>query len=124
MSVPARAVAALAVPAAFLVGLVFFPMALSATAVVPSINSLNNVFTVVAVPMYFVSGIFFPVSSLPDWMEPIVWALPLTAAAHLMRGLVLGPLDMTHLYAFLALVTMAVVFGLVATALMRRRLIT
>ncbi|MCY4625462.1 MAG: ABC transporter permease [Chloroflexi bacterium] len=116
--------AVLAVPAAFLVGLVFFPMALSATAVVPSINSLNNVFTVVAVPMYFVSGIFFPVSSLPDWMEPIVWALPLTAAAHLMRGLVLGPLDMTHLYAFLALVTMAVVFGLVATALMRRRLIT
>ena len=67
--------AVLAVPAAFLVGLVFYPMALSATAVVPSINSLNNVFTVVAVPMYFVSGIFFPVSSLPDWMEPIVWAL-------------------------------------------------
>lgn len=116
--------AALAVPAAFLVGLVFFPMALSATAVVPSINSLNNVFTVVAVPMYFVSGIFFPVSSLPDWMEPIVWALPLTSAAHLMRGLVLGPLDLTHLYAFLALVTMAVVFGLLATHLMRRRLIT
>ncbi len=116
--------AAMAVPAAFLVGLVFFPMALSATAVVPSINSLNNVFTVVAVPMYFVSGIFFPVSSLPDWMEPIVWTLPLTAAAHLMRGLVLGPLDLTHLYAFLALVTMAVVFGLLATHLMRRRLIT
>ncbi len=116
--------AALAVPAAFLVGLVFFPMALSATAVVPSINSLNNVFTVVAVPMYFVSGIFFPVSSLPDWMEPIVWALPLTASAHLMRGLVLGGLDMTHLYAFLALVGMVVAFGLLATFLMRRRLIT
>ena len=111
-------------PTAFLVGLVFFPLALSATAVVPSINSLNNIFTVVAVPMSFVSGIFFPVSSLPDWMEPIVWALPLTSAAHLMRGLVLGPLDITHLYAFLALVAMMVFFGLLATHLMRRRLIT
>ena len=116
--------AVLSVPAAFLVGLVFYPMALSATAVVPSINSLNNVFTVVAVPMYFVSGIFCPVSSLPDWMEPIVWALPLTAAAHLMRGLVLGGLDITHLFAALALVAMAVGFGLLATFLMRRRLIT
>ena len=116
--------AVLAVPAAFLVGLVFYPMALSATAVVPSINSLNNVFTVVAVPMYFVSGIFFPVSSLPDWMEPIVWALPLTPAAHLIRGLVLGGLDVTHLYSALALVAMAVGFGLLATHLMRRRLIT
>lgn len=115
--------AALAVPAAFLVGLVFFPLALSATAVVPSINSLNNIFTVLAVPMSFVSGIFFPVSSLPDWMEPIVWALPLTPAAHLMRGLVLGSLDVTHLYAFIALVAMAVGFGLLATHLMRRRLI-
>ena len=116
--------AVLAIPTAFLVGLVFYPMALCATAVVPSINSLNNVFTVVAVPMYFVSGIFFPVSGLPDWAEPVVWALPLTASAHLMRGLVLGPLDMTHLYAFLALVAMMVFFGLLATHLMRRRLIT
>ena len=116
--------AVLAVPTAFLVGLVFYPMALSATAVVPSINSLNNVFTVVAVPMYFVSGIFFPVSSLPDWMQPIVWALPLTPAAHLMRGLVLGGLDITHLYSALALVVMAIGFGLLATHLMRRRLIT
>ena len=102
--------AVLAVPSAFLVGLVF--------------NSLNNVFTVVAVPMYFVSGIFFPVSSLPDWMQPIVWALPLTPAAHLMRGLVLGGLDITHLYSALALVGMAAGFGLLATFLMRRRLIT
>lgn len=115
--------AVLAIPTAFLVGLVFYPMALCATAVVPSINSLNNVFTVIAVPMYFVSGIFFPVSSLPDWLEPVVWALPLTASAHLMRGLVLGPLDVTHLYAFVALAAMIAVFWLLATHLMRRRLI-
>ena len=116
--------AVLAVPTAFLVGLVFYPIALSATAVAPSINSLNNVFTLLAVPMYFLSGIFFPVSGLPDWIEPIVWVLPLTPASHLMRGLILGDLDITHLWSLLALVAMAVLFGILATYLMRRRLVT
>jgi lipooligosaccharide transport system permease protein len=116
--------AILVVPTAFLVGLVFYPIALSATALAPSINSLNNVFTLLAVPMYFLSGIFFPVSGLPNWVEPIVWMLPLTPAAHLMRGLILGDLDITHLWALLALVAMAVVFGIIATHLMRRRLVT
>ena len=41
-----------------------------------------------------------------------------------MRGLVLGGLDITHLFAALALVGMAAGFGLLATFLMRRRLIT
>ena len=41
-----------------------------------------------------------------------------------MRGLVLGGLDITHLYSALALVVMAIGFGLLATHLMRRRLIT
>ena len=116
--------AILVVPTAFLVGLVFYPIALSATALAPSINSLNNVFTLLAVPMYFLSGIFFPVSGLPNWVEPIVWMLPLTPAAHLMRGLILGDLDITHLWALLALIAMAVVFGIIATHLMRRRLVT
>jgi len=116
--------ALLVVPSAFLVGLVFYPIALSATALAPSINSLNNVFTLLAVPMYFLSGIFFPVSGLPDWIEPIVWILPLTPAAHLMRGLVLGHLDLSHLAATLALVAMAIFFGILATFLMRRRLVT
>ena len=116
--------ALLVIPSAFLVGLVFYPIALCATALAPSINSLNNVFTLLAVPMYFLSGIFFPVSGLPDWVEPIVWALPLTPAAHLMRGLILGHLDFSHFAATLALVAMAIFFGILATLLMRRRLVT
>ena len=115
--------AILTLPAAVLVGLVFAGMALCATAVAPSINSLNNVFTVVAVPMYFVSGIFFPVHSLPDWMELVVWALPLTTAAHLMRGLTQGEMDMTHLVSAAALVALMLIFGALAIVLMRRRLI-
>ena len=48
----------------------------------------------------------------------------LTPAAHLMRGLVLGHLDLSHLAATLALVAMAIFFGILATFLMRRRLVT
>jgi lipooligosaccharide transport system permease protein len=116
--------ALLVVPAGFLTGLVFAMMALSITAVAPTISSLNNVFTLIATPIFFLSGVFFPVTALPEAVQSAVWVLPLTPAVHLIRGLTLGQVGLAHLASALALVGMAVAFGLLATVLMRRRLVT
>jgi lipooligosaccharide transport system permease protein len=115
--------AVLAVPAGFLTGLVFAMMAVSITAVAPTMSVLNNVFTLLATPMFFVSGVFFPVSTLPEAVQPVVWALPLTPAVHLIRGLTLGDLGLAHLGSAGLLLAEAVAFGLLATFLMRRRLV-
>ena len=39
----------------------------------------------VMLPMYVVSGVFFSASRFPDWMQPFIRALPLTALNDGMR---------------------------------------
>ena len=51
---------------------------------------MGDYFTLVLTPMSFVSGVFFPVSQLPGWLQAVSAWLPLTAAIELARPLVLG----------------------------------
>ncbi len=44
----------------------------------------------VNLPMLFLSGVFFPVSSLPDFLGPIVRAMPLTYVADALRQTMLN----------------------------------
>ena len=41
-------------------------------------------------PMFLFSGTFFPVSQLPDWLEPVAWLTPLWHGVDLCRDLALG----------------------------------
>ncbi len=45
---------------------------------------------VVTFPMLFLSGVFFPVDAMPDWIRPLVSALPLTYLGDGMRQLMVG----------------------------------
>ena len=44
----------------------------------------------VIVPMFLFAGVFFPVSQLPSWLEPVAWATPLWHGATLCRDLTAG----------------------------------
>ena len=37
-------------------------------------------------PLFLFSGTFYPVSQLPDWVQPIVWLSPLFHGIELSRG--------------------------------------
>ena len=45
---------------------------------------------VITFPMLFLSGIFFPLDSMPDWIRPVVGAMPLTYLGDAMRQLMVG----------------------------------
>ena len=92
-------------------------------AVAPHTTFLTLVFTLVATPLYFFSGAFFPISILPDWVEPIAWAMPLTAGVHVARGFALGSFDITHLWAAIYVVLLTAIMWPAAIYLLRRRLI-
>jgi lipooligosaccharide transport system permease protein len=47
----------------------------------------------VIIPMFLFAGIFFPVSQLPDWLEPVAWVTPLWHGITLCRDLTSGTLD-------------------------------
>ncbi len=115
--------AVLTLPMSILVGIMFASMAMTLTAVAPSINVLSNFFTLFVTPMFFFSGTFFPLDQLPQALQTLAWVLPLTSATHIMRGLVQGEMTITMLGALAIILLFTIVFLYSALVLMRRRLI-
>ncbi len=109
--------------AAALVGIQFGALGLIFAALAPNIHILSLSFTVVASPLYFFSGAFFPISVLPDWLEPVAWATPLTPSVHLARGFLTGSLDMSHLLSALYVLGTIAVLIPIASMLLHRRLV-
>ena len=109
--------------AAVLTGMQFGALGLIFAALSPNVHVLSLTFTVVASPLYFFSGAFFPISVLPDWVEPIAWAAPLTPCVHLARGFETGDLGVSHLLSGLYVIALTVVLTPIASALLHRRLI-
>lgn len=105
------------------VGTVFGGIGLLFASLAPTMHALSLVFTLVATPMYFFSGAFFPIDVLPDWLQPAAWALPLTALVELARGFALGALTQVHLWCALWVVGLSVALYPLALSCMRRRLL-
>ena len=110
--------------AAILVGMEIGAIGLIFAALSSNTHTLSLVFTVVATPLYFFSGSFFPITVLPDVLEPLAWALPLTPGVHIAQGFARGQLALTHLYSALYMVGLTAVILPVAIHLLKRRLVT
>ncbi len=54
-----------------------------------NVNAANGLANVIAMPMMFFSGVFFPTTSLPWIMPQVVKLLPLTPLLDALRGVVL-----------------------------------
>ncbi len=109
--------------AGVLVGLEFGAIGLCFAAGSPTLPVLTLVFTVIATPLFFFSGSFFPIEVLPDFLQPVAWVAPLTPGVHLARGFAQGSLDWTHLAAAGYQLFLSVAFFPLAVLLLRRRLI-
>lgn len=105
------------------VGTVFGGIGLLFAALAPSVHALSLVFTVVATPLYFFSGSFFPISVLPDWLEPLAHVAPLTPLVHLARGFTMTGLTAGHAASAAYVVVLSVMLFPLAVWLLRRRLL-
>ena len=54
-----------------------------------TIETISGLMNLVMLPMWVCSGVFFSAERFPDWMQPVVNALPLTALNQLLRGIML-----------------------------------
>ena len=115
--------ALLTIPVAYLIGLSFASMAMVLTSTAPTIGAMNNFLTLFILPMFYVSGTFFPLDNLPDLVQRAAWALPLTPAAALVRGLVTEDLSLWMLAWTAELVAYTVIPLFLASHFMRKRLI-
>jgi lipooligosaccharide transport system permease protein len=115
---------ALVTPAVAIVeGLLFASVAMVITAIVPAIDAFNYYITLGVTPMFLFSAVFFPLTQLPELVQAVAWASPLTHAVHLQRSLILGKPSWDLLLSIVWLLVLALIAFNIALALMRRRLI-
>jgi len=110
-------------PLALLAGLMFSSIALVFTALAPSVYSFNYYFTLFLTPMFFFSGVFFPLDEFPEIVQNLSWIVPLTSFANLSRALVSGDLASGAWWSLGILVGLTAVFFPVSLHLMKRRLL-
>jgi len=115
--------AVFAIPVIFLTGLCFAGPAMIMTARAQGYDFFNYYVTLLLTPMFILSGVFYPVSSLPSWLQTAVQVLPLAHAVDLLRPLVSGrPLSNVALH-LAVLAAYALVGFAIAVCLIRRRLL-
>ena len=107
----------------FLTGVMFAALSLYVTSFVKDINHFNFYMTGFLSPMFFFSGVVFPVSSLPKVIQPFAEIMPLTHVVRLIRAFCLirfhGSLWLDLLYA----IAVTLLFGTLAVRRLKRRLI-
>ena len=105
------------------VGLLFGGIGQCFAATMPNFQSLTLVFTLLATPLYFFSGTFFPIEVLPGALQTVAWAAPLTPLVQLARDAVQGEFGPNAALQLGYLLTLVLTFYGLAMTLMRRRLL-
>ena len=73
--------------------------------------------------MIFLSGVYYPTTQLPAWLQTLAALLPLSAAVDLVRPLLLGQMPESPALKLAALLAYGVTGFYLALVLTRRRLL-
>ncbi|MBI2918183.1 MAG: ABC transporter permease [Chloroflexi bacterium] len=103
-------------PIVVLGNIIFLNLGFLVATVAKNLNAANGLANVVAMPMMFFSGVFFPTNTLPGVMAEAVRYLPLTPMLNVMRGVVTyaqvpwdWPVELAILVGWVVLTSVAVV---------------
>ena len=107
----------------FLTGLMFASLALFITSFVKNINHFNFYFTGLITPMFFFSGIVFPLESLPEFAQRIAAFFPLKHAVDLVRAFCFNRFEPGLIFNLLYILTFIAVFGTLAIRRLKRRVV-
>jgi lipooligosaccharide transport system permease protein len=110
-------------PLLFLIGMTFASLGLIVNALAKGYDFFTYYFTLALTPMVFLSGVYYPVSQLPSWLQAFANILPLGAAVRLIRPLLLGDWPATPVADVAVLTVYCVGSFYLATILTRRRLL-
>lgn len=91
----------LAVPASVLTGLAFATPIMAFTATQRTPDRFAALFRFGMTPLFLFSGTFFPIESLPSFLQPVAWLSPLWHGVDLCRALMLGTIGQAPLLALI-----------------------
>ena len=110
-------------PMALLIGLCFAGPAIVMSAISRGYDFFSYYFTFLITPMFIFSGVFYPVSALPEFFQSFVWIMPLAHAIAIVRPLIADTTVTQPLLHLAVLALYALVGYYAAVVLARRRLI-
>jgi lipooligosaccharide transport system permease protein len=114
----ASPLALLGLPVAVLTGLAFAAPIQAFSATQRNDTAFNGIFRFLITPLFIFSGTFFPISQLPDIIEPVAYLTPLYHGVALTRGLAVGGLDplaaVVHVAVLVGFIAVGVALSLVA----------
>jgi ABC-type multidrug transport system permease subunit len=86
-----------------LTSLVFSALGLLVASRAKTMEAVSGLMNLVMLPMWILSGVFFSASRFPAMIQPLVRALPLTAAINAIRGNMLQGTELSHMVAQIAI---------------------
>jgi lipooligosaccharide transport system permease protein len=99
----------LAIPVAVLTGVAFAAPIMAFTATQRTPDRFAALFRFGITPLFLFSGTFFPIESLPAFLQPVAWLSPLWHGVELCRGLMLGTIGDAPLLAVVHVVVLVVI---------------
>ncbi|MFV1970373.1 MAG: ABC transporter permease [Acidimicrobiia bacterium] len=113
----------LAVGPAVLVGSAMAAATTAFTVRLKEPSGLPMFFRFVVLPMFLFSGAFFPISQLPDWLQPVALVTPVYHGVELARAIVVGTSPAVAWWmSILYLVAWIVGFGVLCVKPLRKKL--
>lgn len=107
----------------FCTGFLFAGFSLLITSFVKNINHFNFYMTGFLSPMFFFSGVFFPLENLPVWLQNLAQALPLTHCVKLTRSLIYMSFDSSLWFSVLYMVFFTLLFSWAGIKRLSKRII-
>ncbi len=121
VATPLEALGAL-IPA-MLVGMAMISATTAFTVRLKEVAGLPLFFRFVVIPMFLFSGVFFPISQLPGWLQPVAFLTPVFHGVELARSIALGvPPDVVWWISVMYLLAWIIVGALFILAPMRKKL--
>ncbi len=99
----------LAVPVAVLTGVAFAAPIMAFTATQRRPDRFAALFRFGVTPLFLFSGTFFPIESLPSFLQPVAWLSPLWHGVAVCRGLMLGTIGEEPLVAVVHVAVLVVI---------------
>lgn len=108
---------------AMLVGMAMASVTTAFTSRLKQVAGLPMFFRFVVVPMFLFSGVFFPITQLPGWLQPVAYITPVFHGVELARDIALGIAPAVDpLISVTYLLVWIIGGGLLIVAPLRRRL--
>ena len=108
----------------FLTGVMFAALSLAITSFVSNINHFNIYFTGFLSPMFFFSGVIFPIENLPTALRYAAEVFPLTHSVRIARDLTFWEFSPAMLYSLLYIIVFTAMMGWIAWKRLGKKMIS